>query len=722
VTSASTGFRPDVQGLRAVAVLLVALNHANVGPFASGYIGVDVFFVISGFLITGLLLREGEKTGGISLLGFYARRAKRILPAATLTLVVVTVAAAALLSRVEAAATAEDAVWATLFAANVKFGHDGTDYFAQGTPASPLQHFWSLSIEEQYYLVWPTLLLLIFWLARRRGEQRGGRFATSGIVGVLLTAIIASATYSVVATGSNPVGAYFSTWARIWELAIGGLAAVAVPAVRKSPAIALSVLSWLGVAAITWGAIWIDVEDFPGWVVGVPVVGTAMLLLGGSGALTFWPQTALSVAPMRLIGDWSYSFYLWHWPVLVFAARLWRHPQGWVGIFLLVVAFAISGLSYHYVENAFRKDVQHDKTRNALTPRARHRGLLLYPLATVMSLVVALGATYYVHHADSGRTGAALSVNNYGHKQGNRLPSFSSDQAVALVQASALATKNEVAIPEDLSPDPLALNDDGVDLGDCDYLVWPKEKLCPRGDTDGDKTLVLLGDSHGRAWIPALDRIGEKYGWKTYYFVKQGCTGAQVYQYNTDSGEPAEGCMEFRDWAIDQIDQLHPQLTIMASDAPFDIATDDGTRTQDDGVIRDEMVSGTVKTVDMIRSSTDRVVVIGDVPGERRDPARCLTGADAGLDACSSRRTGRQVTMNHASHEATKRAAIDFVDPTPWFCAYDVCPVVIGSDVAYRDREHISTAYSTQLAPTLADALDIGPGDPSASAPKQTSN
>ncbi len=175
MTSASTGFRPDVQGLRAVAVLLVALNHANVGPFASGYIGVDVFFVISGFLITGLLLREGEKTGGISLLGFYARRAKRILPAATLTLVVVTVAAAALLSRVEAAATAEDAVWATLFAANVKFGHDGTDYFAQGTPASPLQHFWSLSIEEQYYLVWPTLLLLIFWLARRRGEQRGGR-------------------------------------------------------------------------------------------------------------------------------------------------------------------------------------------------------------------------------------------------------------------------------------------------------------------------------------------------------------------------------------------------------------------------------------------------------------------------------------------------------------------------------------------------------------------
>jgi peptidoglycan/LPS O-acetylase OafA/YrhL len=704
-----------------VAVLLVALNHAHVGPFDSGFIGVDVFFVISGFLISGLLLREGEKRGGISLLGFYARRAKRILPAATLTLIVVVIASVLWLSRVDAKSVAEDAVWATLFAANVKFGHDGTDYFAQGTPASPLQHFWSLSIEEQYYLFWPTLLLLIFWLANRQRrtvtaddpeqraalDQRVRRVATIGILSALLTATVASATYSIVETQSNPVGAYFSTFARIWELAIGGLAAVAVPAVRKASPLVLSAISWLGLAAIAWGAIWIEVKDFPGWVVGVPVIGTAMLLLGGSGALAFGPQSFLSLPPMRLVGDWSYSFYLWHWPVLVFAGRLWRHPQGLFGLFVLAIAFAISGLSYHFVENAFRKDVKHDKTRKALTPAARHRGLMLYPITAAMTLVVAFSATYFINHADTGRTGAALSVDNYGHQEGNRQPKFSPDRAVALVEASALATKNDVAIPEDLSPDPLDLNDDGVDLGDCDYLVWPREKLCPRGDTEGDKTLVVLGDSHGRAWIPALDAIGEQDGWTTYYFVKQGCTGAQVYQYNTDSGEPAEGCMEFREWALEQIEELHPQLTILASDAPFDIVTDDGKRTQDDDLIREQMVRGTVETVDLLRSSTDRVVVIGDVPGERRDPARCLTASDASLEHCSSRHAGRQVMMNRALHEATKQAGIDFVDPTPWFCAYDLCPIVIGDDVAYRDREHISTAYSAQLAPALADALDI---------------
>ena len=246
------GFRQDIQGLRALAVLLVVLDHARIGPFHGGFIGVDVFFVISGFLITGLLVSESERTGRVSLLGFYARRARRILPAATLVIMATVAASIYFLSAVEASGAIEDALWATFFAANFKFALDGTDYFQNDTPPSPLQHYWSLAVEEQFYVVWPLLVLLLClfsaWRARRSVGARstGPRVRDLG-VSPLVVIIGVSFAFSVSYSTTDPVSAYFSPFTRAWELGIGALVAclstrliLLRPAVQAAPLVGRS--------------------------------------------------------------------------------------------------------------------------------------------------------------------------------------------------------------------------------------------------------------------------------------------------------------------------------------------------------------------------------------------------------------------------------------------------------------------------------------------------
>ena len=257
------GFRQDIQGLRALAVLLVVLDHAKIGPFHGGFIGVDVFFVISGFLITGLLVSEAERTGRVSLLGFYARRARRILPAATLVIVATVGVGIYFLSAVEANGAIEDALWATFFAANFKLARDGTDYFQNDTPPSPLQHYWSLAVEEQFYVVWPLLVLLLClyaaWRARRSAGQRslGPRVRDLG-VSPLVVIVGISFAYSVSYSTTDPVAAYFSPFTRAWELGIGALVAcLSTRLILLKPAVQ-ALLSWGGLAAVVVAALVFD--------------------------------------------------------------------------------------------------------------------------------------------------------------------------------------------------------------------------------------------------------------------------------------------------------------------------------------------------------------------------------------------------------------------------------------------------------------------------------
>src|SRR3954464_9447717 len=318
--AASREFRPDIEGLRAVAVLAVVLFHAGVPGLPGGFVGVDVFFVISGFLITGMLWREVERTGTVRLARFYGPRARRLLPAGVLVIAATAAAVAWLLPPLRARTVLGDGVASALYVANYRFAVQGTDYLAADTPPSPFQHYWSLGVEEQFYLLWPALLVGTAWLAGRRSP--GARKVVAA-VGVLTLVTAGSFVLSLWWTHSSPPWAYFSLPSRAWELGVGGLVALTVPAWRRLPPTVAATAGWAGLAAVLASCCLLDEgTPFPGTAALLPVLGTALLLGAGSRRTSWGPAVVLERPPVRRIGRWSYSWYLWHWPVLVLAPTL----------------------------------------------------------------------------------------------------------------------------------------------------------------------------------------------------------------------------------------------------------------------------------------------------------------------------------------------------------------------------------------------------------------
>ncbi|MEW6638500.1 MAG: acyltransferase, partial [Actinomycetota bacterium] len=377
-TSGKGKFRPDVEGLRAVAVGAVLLYHAGL-PFAGGgYVGVDVFFVISGYLITGLLLREIEGTGRISLSRFYSRRAKRLLPLTVVVLAAVVALSWPLFSPVRMDAVSWDVIAAALYVINWRLGVEAVDYFEAGLGASPVQHFWSLSIEEQFYLLWPALLLLVAWWCRRTG--RGLRPALAAALG---TVAASSFVYGVYLTEQQAGAAYFATPARAWELALGGMLAL-VPAARlRVLRPGAAALAAAGLCAIAWSTYRFgDETPFPGYAALLPTLGTAAVIAAGTATTSTWPGRLLTLSPMRHVGRISYSWYLWHWPPLVFAAAYWGDLSPLAGMAVVAASYIPAVLSHRWVESPF--------LRSGTLNRFPRRALALGGACTAISVALGL--------------------------------------------------------------------------------------------------------------------------------------------------------------------------------------------------------------------------------------------------------------------------------------------------------------------------------------------
>ncbi|MET9190551.1 acyltransferase, partial [Streptomyces tendae] len=342
--------RPDIQGLRAVAVGLVVLSHAGVAQVGGGYVGVDVFFVISGFLITSLLLRELATTGRVSLRSFYARRALRLLPASSLVIAVTLVGAWLFLSKARLAEYAGDALAGALYTLNFRLAAAGTDYLAQNGPPSPFQHVWSLAVEEQFYLVWPVLLLLTWRIARGR----------RGPVVVPLAALCAlSFAAGVVVTDRSAPWAYFGSPARFWELGAGALLALAAERLRRLPAALAAALGWLGLVCVTVAALrYDDQTPFPGHHALLPVAGAVLVLAGGCVPTSYGAGLLLERRPLVRLGGLSYGWYLWHWPLLVTAPAALGRADGTaelpLALALSAVALALAWATLRLVENPVR--------------------------------------------------------------------------------------------------------------------------------------------------------------------------------------------------------------------------------------------------------------------------------------------------------------------------------------------------------------------------------
>ena len=685
------GIRRDLQGLRAVAVLSVVLGHAGAAGLPGGFVGVDVFFVISGFLITGVLV-SGMRSPAAGLREFFARRARRILPAATVVIVATVTAAAVLLNPVRASDAFWDGLWASAFLANVKFARDGTDYFSAGTPPSVLQHYWSLAVEEQFYLAWPFLIALILVGVRWRGRRT--RHSTQTLFWVLVALSAASFAFCLLATKQSPAGAYFSTPARIWELGVGGLLALQVPAVAKLPAGLRAAASWAGLLAIAVAVVTFDATTlYPGKAALLPVLGSALVLGGGIGSPAGGAGLLLGRQPLRWIGDIYYSLYLWHWPLLQLAEQHAGHPLSPLAkAGLVLAALALAALSYRFIENPIRQ------ARWAERPQ---KSFALWPAALILVMLTSwigpLTAAPPVYSQDVASSAAVTTP-------GVSTPEDAATAVGKLVEAAARSAAAGEKVPSRLLPplDGLRWDSFGTSCYVSTGQVQVKE--CAAGDPAATGSLLLFGDSHAGMWLPALDGIGKRRHLAVKYLVKNGCTPMTVH-VRLDKVGVERDCDTWRAAALEAIKASPADVVVLGSLSYQGALSDESGRPVPDDQAGQVWQTGVVATIKAISRPGRKIVVLGDPEQMPSFPVDCLSRADATMGSCSAKEDNDHFRWGRATQEAAQGSKAVFVDVLPWFCWVKVCPMVIGGRVAFVDRSHVSQTYMFTLGGALEAAV-----------------
>ena len=636
-------FRPDIEGLRAVAVGLVVAFHAGVPGAAGGYVGVDVFFVISGTLITWLLVDEGAREGRIDLGRFYARRARRLVPALAVVLVVTAALAAVLYAPMEQRDVARLWPLAALYLSNVGFADWAPDYHGPRAGEHPLLHTWSLGVEEQFYLVWPGLVLLGLGLWRRQRPAGVRRLA------VVLGATTALSFALSLAFTFAPVGrawAFYLSPLRAWEFGVGALAVLAPAAEARGRA---EVWGWAGLAGILLASVLFDGETpFPGVAALLPALATAAVLRAGALSQDAAPCRLLAAAPLQLVGRLSYSWYLWHWPALVFAQAA-LGPLSLAGRVLVAVAsLGPAALSYRYVESPIR----HAPT---LVGRPRR------------SLALAVGLTVALVGLTAGW--------------------WLASGAWARSPGQAAFDEVRADLPE--------IYDDG-----CDRYGEATLVECAYGDPGATQLAVLVGDSHAGQLFPALRAAADAAGWRTVVFTLSGCPFADVpVFYNEVLGRRYVECAEWREAAHAAIARLRPDAVFTASSNAYDMAP---------GVWAD----GTRATLARVAQSAGRTVLVLDPPAARVNVPACLAQAawrpgDAFDPDCRPRGSDADDVERVEAQAQTARAlpGVDVLDLSEAVCPGGTCGPRAGDVVRYRDGGHLSRAFAATLADAFAPFL-----------------
>lgn len=657
-------FRPEIQGLRAVAVLLVLVYHLDPALLPGGYVGVDVFFVISGFLITSLLYREAAE-GRVWIARFYVRRVRRLLPAATTVLLVTGAAAFFVLPVTRLADTAWQLVASAAYVENLYLARQAVDYLAADAPPSPVQHFWSLSVEEQFYLVWP-LLFVVWTLARRR--RRAGVRTLAAVLGSVLVLSLAC---SVLLTAQEAASAYFWPATRAWELAVGGLLAIGLahgglPERWRVP------LGWLGLAAIALSALaYDDATPFPGWAALLPVLGSAGVIAAESSPERLAVSRLLETAPARWVGDVSYSLYLWHWPLIVFALVLTgRSGLGPVAAVLVAAA----SLLLAWATKVWVEDPVRDR---GLVRRGR--SALAVAVAGAVT-VAAVGGAVYTRADQEGsvpfdprvHTGpAALGQAPQGHPP-YPSPVDAEDDVPALYERDCQASHSDT-VPED---------------------------PCVYGPEDADEDVAVLGDSHSAQWVTALEGIAEQRGWRVHVYTKSSCAFTDTVVRGPDGGEYT-ACRDWNRAVVGQLRELRPDLVVTSSSTASAPARE--VSPEEDLA---SMAEGMVRLWEEVAAVSGEVVAIRDTPRARRDVVECVA-ANTEDPAVCERPEPEALADPDAQEEAARSFdRVHLIDLTDRFCADGRCPAVIGNVMVYRDAGHVTSTYIGMLTEDLAARLD----------------
>ncbi len=655
----ATGLRTDIEGLRAVAVGTVLIYHASSTFLPGGFVGVDVFFVISGFLITSLLLREAERTGSVSLVGFYARRARRLLPAASLVLLVTALAGWWLLPRSSHADLATDTAAATLYVVNWALASRSVDYLAQGELPSALQHYWSLSVEEQYYVLWPLLMLVVLLVARRLGRRP--RLLMAGAAGSVL---VVSFLIGVVRTGSDPQTAYFVTPTRLWELAVGSvLACLAVEAARL-PRWAAEALAALGLAGIIVAAVvYSPSTPWPGAAAALPTLATAAVIAAGCATGRTGAAGVLSLRPLVWIGGLSYAIYLWHWPLLVIGRSV--HHLG----HLDALALALTSIPLAWVTRKLVED--RIRFHPALVARPR-RALAAGALAMAVCLVAAAALWASAPRLGEGADGpgATALVANPG-----------SDRWEVIAHPGRVFTREGP-----LTPDPaVAAEDVPIYYEDgCQRRPGEVEVLpCEYGDPDGTTTVAMLGDSKMGQWLSAMDAIAHEEGWRLQLRLKSACSFT-LEGLESDCAPYARNVLDgfARDGA--------PDVAFVSQGSPPD---------------EPGLIEGSVAALKELEAMGTRVVLIADNPSPRLEATyRCMERHPDHYGQCDTPRGGHVDGYGTPTLRLlAEQLDLPVVDLNRWICpdGPDVCPSALGGVLVLRQGSHLTDTYVRTLTPML---------------------
>jgi peptidoglycan/LPS O-acetylase OafA/YrhL len=706
----SGSFRPELEGLRGVAILLVLAFHAGIPGISGGFIGVDVFYVLSGFLITGLLVRERERSGTISLRDFYARRARRILPAAAVVLVLIVIASWFMVPPLQMPSVGGDATAAALSVANIRFALQATDYFSNIAPPSPVLHYWSLSVEEQFYLLWPAFLLIAMRLSRPRLS------AAMLLMVILVTSLIGA----IVLTTISPPWAFYSLATRAWQLALGGLLAiVAFGDLSRFGRWLVAAAGWIGLAGIVASAFVIDSSTpYPGVAAILPTGSTALLILSADQPGS--PGFVLRTVPLRFFGKISYSLYLVHWPILVLPAAglaLGEELPLPERLLLAGISIPVAWVSWRIVEQPF-----HRGSRLRLPSRAVV-ALGLAGIVATATFTASVGI-YAQAQIDApvgpGPIAIAPTPSGAGETSvvatespdpGGSVQPGRSHKPTPTPRAVPTPVVNTGALPRDVQPSLSQASSDWEQLfkDGCELQYnGSNPPNCVYGNPHGSKTVALVGDSTAGEWFPALQKIAQEQDWKIVTFVKFSCRFEDIRQYSRILQREYTECEQWIPNVVQDLKQLKPDLTIVSADRSpgvFDPALDNPAA---QGAAMARLLAQVPGQIALMVVTPQLTQGSGFL-----DPPTCLSEHKNDVTQCEADRNlsygWRTGIAEKAAYKALKpRATI--VNLSDYICPGSVCPSVMNDMIVWRDYFHLTATFSASLADALyAQLPPLGP-------------
>jgi peptidoglycan/LPS O-acetylase OafA/YrhL len=618
-------------------------------PFVrGGFVGVDVFYVISGFLITELMLRDTDRTRRrLSLSEFYARRARRILPAAGVVIVATLALAWRLQNGLQGVRAAQDALASTLFYSNIHFVHS-SGYFANADP-SLFQQFWSLSLEEQFYALWPLLFVGLCLV----GGVRRRRTLAVGITAVSIASLVQSIAWTFHANGESldPSRAFYLLPARAWELGVGALIAVAAGRLTATPTAVRRALMAGGVLAIGGAMVGFDsATRFPGYAALLPVLGAAAVIVAGIGvAAGGIVDRVLATSFAQAVGRYSYSLYLWHWPLLLLIVDRSRHPWSYRTAAMLLLTVPASVVTYHLVENPARR-----------APALRRRPVLSLAAGAVI-LAVSLVANTVVDTLSRGTLHTAT-----------------------VAAATVIDPLKPVVVPSNVVPRNLVPGLAGAKRWD--YLGSGDCGDCTLGARTSHRSMTLFGDSHAEHLIPALDAAASKLGLRLHNRTLRACPlfrGAKA-------GDAEQSCARFKAATMAEF-AAHPPDVIVLSTVGADQVAAMG---------RPFMTNVTRTLKRFPRQS--KLVVVSFTPVNTTDTRNCLAGHVYSASKCA---TAWPAALNAAYADAVRAGGATFVDLRSVLCNGITCPAIIGNELVWSDSHHLTPQFSRTLGPWLAEQL-----------------